>query len=218
MANTTHIFGFRPSNYFDGTTWNGQTHLYGFSSSQANNVYKGDVVAIDTTNRATALADVYAPQIPVLKPLVAAMTTTAFRRIVVGFVPEPENVQSATASLGLMYRKLSTARYGWVIDDTNVVFEVEEKGTNSYVSDSNNGVNKGVDITYTAGNTTTGIAAVAVDGGTIGTTQLPFRLLWNTRRPDNWNYVASDSVSKIHWDVTMMNSDLGSTGVVTVGA
>ena len=218
MANTSRPFGFRPVRYQDSSAWNGQTQLYGFSASQANNVYKGDVVAIDTTNRATALTDAYAPQIPVLKPLVAAMTTTVFRGIVAGFVPQPEFVQTATASLGTTYRVLSTARYGWIVDDATVIFEVEEAGTNSYTSSSSNGVNKGIDIVYTAGNTTHGLAAVKVDGGTVGITQLPFRLLRNTQKVDNFSYASTDSVSKIHWDVMMMNSDLGSTGVVTVGA
>ena len=217
MANTSHNFGFRPKAYFTGAPWSGQTHLYGFSTSQANNVYKGDMVKFDNTNRATPLADAYAPQIPVLIPLVAASTTTVFRGVVVGFVPEPEYVQSATASLGLMYRKASTARYAWVVDDYSVVFEAEEHSTNSYVSDSSNAVNFGCDVVYTAGNQTTGISAVALDGSTATTGKLPWRLMWNTQRPDNFNYVAADSVSNIHWDCMVMNGDLGSVGTVIVG-
>jgi hypothetical protein len=141
-------------------------------------------------------------------PKVAAFTTGVFRGIIAGIVPQPDFSQLATASLGTRYRLASTARYVWVVDDFNTVFEVEESG-NSYTSASNNGINKTADIVYAAGNTTTGIAGVKLDGTTFQTAAArPFRALRMTQRVDNFNFASTDTSSFIHWDVLVANSDL----------
>jgi len=132
---------FRPSGYLDSSAYNGAVHLYGHSASNSGTIFKGDMVQIDDTNRSTGLADVYAPGIPFVKAVTGAMTTTVFRGVAVGFVPQPEFSQSATASLGTMYVVASTARYVWVVDDYNTIFEVQESGTNSYVTAASNAIN-----------------------------------------------------------------------------
>ena len=126
MANTSRPFGVRPERYMDGAAWNGATTLYAFSASDATAAYKGDMVSFDATNRSTALTDIYAPGIPFVKTVAAALTTSTFRGVIAGFVPQPEFNQTATASLGFMYRAASTARYVWVVDDPAVVFECQE--------------------------------------------------------------------------------------------
>lgn len=213
MANSSHIFGFRPQRYLNAGSWTGQTQMYGFSASNSTAAFKGDVVQIDDTNRSTALTDAYAPGIPFVKAS-AALTTTVFRGVIAGFVPQPEFSQAATASLGTMYRLASTARYGWVVDDYDVVFEVEESGTNSYTSASNNAINKLIEIgTVSSGNTTTGISGYTVVGSLVATTNYPFRILRLTQRPDNWGSTASTTSPYWHWDVMMANSDLATLKV-----
>lgn len=214
MANTSRIFGFRPERYRNGAKWNGATVLYAFSASQANNAYIGDVVQFDATNRTTALTDPYAPGIPFIKPVVSAVTTTAIRGVLAGLVPQPEFNMSTSASLGLMYRVASTARYARVVDDYDVVFEVQEDG-NDYVTAADNSIGKVADVAYTAGNAITGISGAQFDSSdaTSGSAR-PFKALNYTQRVDNFGFAASDTLSYAKLDVMIINSDLaqGNTG------
>lgn len=214
MANTNRAFGFRPDRFLGGASWNGEQTLYAFSASQANNAYNGDVVQFDSTNRTVALTDAYAPGTPFVAPVVAAVTTTAIRGVIVGFVPQPDFSMSATASLGLMYRVLSTARYVWVVDNYNVVFTAQEDG-NDYVSASNNSIGKVGDIAYTAGSATTGQSGAQLDSSDFTTgSARPFKALNYTRQVDNFNFSASDTLSYAKIDAMIINSDLaqGNTG------
>jgi len=214
MANSSHVFGFRPSGYLNSAPYTGAVHLYGHSASNSGTIFKGDMVQIDDTNRSTALSDAYSPGIPFVKAVTGAMTTTVFRGVAVGFVPQPEFSQSATASLGTMYVIASTARYVWVVDDYKVIFEVQESGTNSYTTAASNGINKLIDIgTVSSGNTTTGISGFTVVGSTVATTDKPFRILRLTQKPDNFLSTASDTTPNWHWDVMMANSDLATLKV-----
>ena len=208
MANTSHIFGFRPSRYLGASPYNGETELYAFSASDATAAFKGDVCQIDDTHRSTALADVYAPGIPFVKQSSGALTTTKFRGVIAGFEPQPQFSQSATASLGTMYRLASTARYAWVVDDYMTVFEVEESGTNSYTTAASNAINQLIEYAPGSGNTSTGVSGATVLGTTIATTNLPFRVLRLTQKPDNWKSLATDTAPFWHWDVMMANCDL----------
>jgi len=209
MANVSRPFGLRPSRYLGGNPWNAQAQLYGFSASQANDCFKGDLVTFDATNRSASLADPYYPALPFVAPVVAALTTTNFRGVVVGFLPQPDFNMSVTATLGLQYRQASTYRYGWVVDDYNVIFESEEVG-NSYVTAANNGINKTVDVSYVAGNTTTGISKSGITGFQTAAVR-PLRALRYTENVGNFNFSASDTNSYAHWDLLIANSDLRQT-------
>lgn len=208
MANNSHVFGFRPVRYLDSSPYNGQTQLYGFSASQANDAYKGDLVQFDNTNRTLSLSDRYYPALPVVKPVVAALTTNAFRGIIAGFIAQPEFSMTATDSLGTLYRQASTQRYAFIVEDWSVVFEAEESG-NGYTSTSVNSINKVGDIAYTAGSQLTGISKVVLDATTVSVAAVkPFRYLRYTPKVDNFNFTASDTNSRAHYDVMINNSDL----------
>ena len=207
MANVARPYGLRPSRYLDSSPWNGQSQLYYFSASQANDAFKGDAVGIDTTNRSNGIADPYSSGLPAVQPRVAAMTTTAYRGVIAGFLPQPEFSNSVTATLGLQYRVASTARYVWVVDDPNVIFSAQEIASNSYVTAANNGINKTCDLSYVAGNTTTGISKSGVTGFQTAAVR-PFRALRMSAVVDNWNFSASDSIPYTWWDLTIANSDL----------
>lgn len=213
MANVNRPSGFKPVRFLAGAKWNGEQTLYAFSASQANNAYNGDVVQFDATNRTTALTDAYRPGLPFVKPVVAAVTTTAIRGVIVGFVPQPEFNMSVTASLGLMYRVASTARYGWVVDNYSVVFEVQEDG-NDYVSASDNSIGKTGDIAYTAGNQTTGVSGAQVSSADFqAASARPFKALQYTPRVDNFGFASTDTLSYAKLDVMIINSDLAQGNV-----
>lgn len=213
MANVNRPSGFRPTKFRSGADWNGEQTLYAFSASDSTGpAFNGDVVQFDATNRTLPLTDTYAPGCPLVIPVVAAVTTTAIRGVIAGFVPEPEYNNSPTASLGLMYRLDDTKRYTWVVDSTDVVFEVQEVG-NSYTSASNNAVNKVADIDYTSGNTLTGQSKTQLAAASTGAVR-PFRVLGFSQRVDNFNFSASDASSYTKLMVQINNSDLagGSSG------
>lgn len=181
MANTSRPMGLRPERYFDGSPWNGQAQLYFFHASQANDAYIYDLVQFDSANRSNTSGDVYAPGLQAVKPVVAALTTNTYRGVIVGFLVQPDFNMSVTASLGLKYRQASTARYGWVVDDYSVIFNAQESGAAALTN-----LNKTVDITYTAGSTTTGMSKVQVDTTTYQTAAVrPLRFYRYVQTPDN---------------------------------
>lgn len=211
-SNTNRPNGFRPVRYLDSSPYNGAMNLYGFSTSQANNAYVGDLMQFDATNRATSLTDAYKPGIPLAKPVVSAVTTTAVRGVIVGFVPQPEFNMSTSASLGLMYRVAGTARYAMVCDDYSVVFEAQEDA-NGWVSASNNNIGKTADIAYAAGSTTTGISGAQVSSTGQATNPRPFKYLNYSQRVDNFGFTASDTTSYAKFDLLIANSDLAQANV-----
>lgn len=208
MANVSRPWGFRPVKFWDSSDFNGAGFTYAFSASQANDAYVGDLAQFDTVNRTASLADPFLPALPFVKPVVAALTTALFRGFIIGFYPEPDFNMVTSASLGLMYRKASTLRYGIVAEDVSVLFEGEETG-NSYITAANNGINKTADILYTAGSQVTGISAVTIDATTVQTAAArPLRLHNYAQRVDNFNFVAADANSRAHFDVMIANSEL----------
>ena len=207
-TNVNRPNGFSASRYLDGSPYNGANEAYAFSASQANNAYINDAVQIDTTNRSTALTLNYLPGILFIQPVVAAVTTTPIRGFIAGFVPEPDFNMDPTASLGLKYRVASTARWAWVVQDYGVVFTGQEDG-NSYTSASSNGLNKTTDIAYTAGSSTTGVSGAQIDSSDVQTAAArPIRLLRYTQSPDNFGFVAADTLSYAKFDFLIANSDL----------
>ena len=216
-TNTNRPNGFRASRYLDGSPYNGAVEAYCFSASQANNAYIGDAVQVDDTNRASALTDRYLPGVQFIKPVVAAVTTTAIRGFIAGFVPEPDFSMSATASLGLKYRALSTARYAWVVHDYHVIFTGQEDGQ-SYVSATNNALNRTADIAYTAGSSTTGISGAQMDSSDVQEAAArPLRMLRYTQSPDNFGFVAADTLSYAKFDMLIANSDLAQATATQYG-
>jgi hypothetical protein len=212
MANVARPYGLRPSRYVDSSPWNGQTQLYFFAAAEATAAFKGDVVGIDTTNRSNGISDPYSPGLPAVAAKAAALTTTAYRGVIAGFLPQPEFSQSVTATLGLQYRLASTARYAWVVDDPLVVFSTQEIASNSYTSTTSNGINKTCDLSWVTGNTTTGISKSGVTGFQTAAVR-PFRALRMSAVVDNWNFTASDPIPYTWWDVTIANSDLANANL-----
>jgi len=210
-TNVSRPLGLRPTRFLKGAKWNGETQLYAFSASAAENAFVGDLVQFDSTYRSTAITDAYAPGIPLVKPVVTTLTTNTFRGVIAGFVVAPEFNMSPTSSLGLYYRQASTARYVWIVDDIDVVFQAQEKG-NAYVTSADNGVNKTSDITYVAGNTLTGNSGVYLNTPAASGVK-PLRINRYSQIPNNFGFVAGDTNSYAQMDVTIANSDMAQANV-----
>lgn len=199
MANVSRPWGLKPERYLDGSPWNGMTNLYFMAATQANDAYIYDLVNFDTVGRTNGAVDNYVPGLACVKPIVAALTTTAWRGVVVGFVVQPDFNMSVTASLGLKYRQASTARYVWVADDPNVIYQAQESAGPAATA-----LNKTVDITYTAGSQTTGVSKVQLDSAGFQTAAVrPLRAYKYVSNVDN--DIAS---ANVRWEVITANWDL----------
>lgn len=206
-TNTNRAFGFRPVRYRNGAPFNAQYVLMAFSASDTQAAFVGDMVQFDSTNRATALTDVYAPGIPLITAVATTITTTPFRGVLCGILPEPEFNMTATASLGRRHRLASTARYALVVDDTSVIFEAQESAQ-SWTSASSNAIGKTADVSYAAGSTTTGISGAQISSTAQTAAVRPWKYLNLSQRVDNFGFVAADNPSYAKYDLMINNSDL----------
>ena len=211
MANVNRPSGFRPLRYRNGSDWNAQTNMYEFSASAANATFIYDLVAFDSTNRTSPLADPFSPGLPFVIGAAASSTVTTApqRGVVVGFLPEPEFNQTVTASLGLKYRIASTNRYAMVVDDPNVIFEAQESA-GIYTSASNNFIGKvaGATISASQGSTTTGVSNATVTSETVTAALRPWKVLRFVPRIDNFNFVAAENPTYARYELLPFNWDL----------
>lgn len=167
MANTSRINGFRPVKSKTGAPYNGMANLYYFPASDGTAAYVGDPVKL----AGSADADGFAPTIAL------AAAGDAIVGVVVGFMANPDNL-----NVGGTYRAASTARYAWVADDPNLLFEVEASNGTPAVTDV------GLNINHAVGtpSATFGKSGAYVDFGTEATTSnLTFKIYGFAPRVDN---------------------------------
>lgn len=201
MANVSRVNGFRPVKYLNGASWNGQANLYFLPSGNATNTFVGDLVKLDGTGDTAAAGG----QARGITSVVQAAATNAVIGVIVGFVPDPTNLNTP------QYRAASTGRYCWVADDPNIIFEAQEDADGGALTAADVGQN--VNVIVGTGSTTTGASAMQVDSSTINTTAtLPLRIMGFSTRVDNEVGVANAKVL-----VKINNHQLGSsTGVAGV--
>lgn len=167
MANANTPAGLRPVRHRNGAHYNGAATRYYVPSSDSTALYLGDPVIIAgsadadgvaTVTRATAAGGNY-----LLGPVVAV---------------EPVTRDSTT------YRAASEARYVWVADDPDLVFEIQEDGVGGALAATNVGQN--VDLIAAAGSTTTGLSGFMADSSTAATTNtLQLRILGFSQKIGN---------------------------------
>jgi hypothetical protein len=192
MSNVSRLNGFRP--VFHQTGGHIQARRYFIPATDGTAVYVNDVVKLagsaDTDGTASTVQ--------------LAAAGDAVVGVVVGFLPNPLNL-----NVDGQYRVASTARYCWVVDDPNVVFEAEtSNGTLG-------SVDVGLNINHAVGtpSTTTANSGASVDSGTKNTTAtLTFKILGFSSRVDNDNTAAS---AKVYVKINnhQMSVGTGSAGV-----
>ena len=98
--------------------------------------------------------------------------------VVVGFAPDPTDLNVP------IYRRASTDRYVYVVDDPNVLFEIKCDDVGSTLAAADIGLN--ASIVVGSGNTTTGASGVELDTSTKATTAtLELKIMELARRVDN---------------------------------
>lgn len=208
MANVSRPSGFIPLRYRNGADWNGQANTYAYSASDSVASYKYDLVNFDSTNRTDSLTSKFMPGLPFVASVASDITTAAQRGVVVGFYPEPEFNNTNTASLGLMYRVGSTARWAMVVDDPDVIFSAQEEA-GGYTSASNNFIGKAIGTDYVAGSTITGVSRATIKSSDSQTAAVrPWKVLRFVPSVDNFNFTAGENPTNAKYEILPFNWDL----------
>lgn len=169
MANADSPRGLSPVRYLSGAPYNGAANLYHMASGDSQAAYIGSLVKLtggaDAAGVATVTANVSTGN-PVVGVIVAVKPVTRD---------------------SLIYRAASTARYVWVADDPNLVFEVQEDSDGGALAATAAGATCTL-TGFTSGSTATGYSAIEIDSSGLSETSDTdddVRIIGAVQSPDN---------------------------------
>ena len=172
MANSDTPFGFKPVKHLNGNPWNGKTNVYYIPATDATATFRGD--AVKSAGAATADG---------LYPTVAqAAATDTIRGVVIGFSDTPY-INVNQDNLLEKYRAASVARYAFVVDDPDVIFEIQEDSVGNSITAAMVGLS--TDIVVGSGSTATGLSAMELDSSDTATAAGQCKILRAVNRPNN---------------------------------
>ena len=176
MANVDAPSGFRPVRHLDGRSWNGSTRMYLVPSADSTALFVGDAVKPGGTAGAAGTV-VNGIDVEGMNTVIqAAATNTNIVGVVVGFLPDPDNLMRK-------HRAASTNRIALVCDDPTVIYEVQEDSvTNTIIGDD---IGENADIIVGTGNTTTGMSAMELDSSSHTAATATLRIMGLVKRPGN---------------------------------
>ena len=164
MANSDAPSGFKPVKHLNGNPWNGKVNVYYIPATDGTATFIGD--AVKSAGSATSDG---------LYPTVAqAAAGDAIRGVVVGFSDQPY-VSVNTDNLNEKYRAASVARYAFVVDDPDVIFEVQEDSVGGSIAAASVGLSCDFVVGY--GSTVTGKSGMEIDSSDVATAAGQFKLL-----------------------------------------
>lgn len=175
MANANTPFGLQPIND-NGTPWSGQGRMVAFPASQTGNIFRGDPLVPLGGSDANGV------------PLVGIATAGAGNVVLGGFI----GVSNGPAGSGFtltrdlpVYRQASLANYGFVCDDPNQLYAIQEDSVGGALAAASAAF-ENADLVAGAGSTVTGFSGWQLDSSTAATTStLQLRILGLLRGPDN---------------------------------
>lgn len=167
MANTSRIYGFRPTKHLNGSAFTGQVNLYSVPASDGTALYVGDPVKL----AGDASTDGAYPTVT------RAAAGDAVIGVIVGF-----DVNRTALDVSGQARAASTLRTVYVADSPDLVYEVETSNGTPATADVGLNVNHAVGTP----SATTATSGATIDMGTKNTTAtLTFKILGFVPRPDN---------------------------------
>lgn len=175
MANSNAPFGLRPIQD-NGTPWNGQGRLIYFPTSQAGNIFLGDPIV--------PLGGSDANGVPAF-----GIASAAGGNVVAGGF---NGISNGPAGSGFtvtrdlpVYRQASIANYGFVCDDPNQLYVIQEDSVGGALAAASAAM-ENADLVAGVGSTVTGFSGWMLDSSTAATTNtLQLRILGLLRGPDN---------------------------------
>jgi len=177
MANANAAFGLRPIND-NGTPWSGQGRMVYFPTSQSGNIFLGDpLVALGGTDAWGV-------------PAVGIASAGATNVVLGGFNGICNGPQGSgyTVTRDLpVYRQASVANYGFIPDDPNQLYAIQEDSNGGAIAAANAGFSN-ANLVSGSGSTTTGFSGWQLQSSTASTSSNPtyqLRMLGLLRGPAN---------------------------------
>lgn len=177
MANANLAFGLRPIND-NGTPWSGQGRLVAFPASQTGNIFLGDPIVPLGGSDAFGV------------PLVGIATAGATNTVLGGF----NGISNGPAGSGFtvtrdlpVYRQASILNYGFVCDDPNQIYAIQEDSVSGAIAAATGGFANG-NLVAGTGSTVTGFSGWQLQSSGVSSSANPtyqLRLLGLVRGPDN---------------------------------
>ena len=190
MANSDKPNGFRPVKHLNCSPWNGQFNRY----YGAANLFMGDLVIHEAAGQ--AIGDGAYPGCD------RAAADGILIGVVVGWEPDP-------AALDRTYYATSNSLAVFIMDDPNVILEAQANDAGLAAAD----VGLNCDFVVAAGNTTTGLSNMEIDGGTEATTiDEPLKLVGAVNRPDN-DLATANSRWLVLINQHRLKQEAGTTGI-----
>lgn len=178
MANFNGPFGLRPIND-NGTPWSGQGRKVYFPSSQAGNIFLGDpLVPLGGTDAFGV-------------PAVGIATAGATNTILGGFIGIANGPSGSgyTVTRDLpVYRQASIANYGFICDDPNQLYAIQEDSNGGAIAAANAGFANGNLVAGAGGSTVTGFSSWQLQSSSVtgsGNATYQVKVLELLRGPDN---------------------------------
>lgn len=176
MANANATIGLRPISD-NGTPWSGQGRLVYFPTSQAGNIFLGDPIVPLGGSDAFGV------------PAVGIATAGATNVVLGGFIGISNGPSGSgfTVTRDLpVYRQASIANYGFICDDPNQLYAIQEDSVGGAIAAGTGGFANG-NLVAGAGSTVTGFSGWQLQSSSVtapaATAQL--KLLGLLRGPDN---------------------------------
>lgn len=176
MANNNAAFGLKPLN-LNGTTWSGQGKLIYIPSSQGA-IYLGDpLIPLGTTD---------AWGVPGFGIVTAGATN-----IIGGSFLGPTNGPAGSGSTLLqsspIYHAASVAGYGFLCDDPDVMYSIQEDSVGAAIAIANGGYSNGNLVAGAGGSINTGLSSWMLQSSSVGSGNATYqvKVLGLTRGPDN---------------------------------
>lgn len=167
MANSNTPMGLRPVRHRNGAPYNGAATRYFVPASDGTALFLGDPVVVAGSADADGVMTV-------------TRATAAGGAFMLGPVVSVEPITRDSTP----YRAASEARYVWVADDPDLVFEVQEDAVGGALAVADVGLN--ADWIVGTGSTVTGLSGCQLDTSTKATTAtLQLRILGFSQRIDN---------------------------------
>lgn len=176
MSNANIAFGLRPINE-NGSPWSGQGRMVAFPASQTGNIFLGDpLIPLGGTDAFGV-------------PLVGIASAGATNTILGGFIGVCNGPSGSQATLTRdlpVYRQASLLNYGFVCDDPNQLYTIQEDSVGGAIATAVGGFANG-NLVAGTGNTTTGFSGwqLQSSGVASGNPTFQLRVIELTRGPDN---------------------------------
>lgn len=188
MANANAAFGLKPLN-LNGTTWSGQGKMIYFPTSQAGNIFIGDpLIPLGTTD---------ANGVPGFG-IATAGATNIIGGSFLGVTNGPAGSGFTLLQSQTIYRLASTITYGFLCDDPDVMYSVQEDSVGGAIAIANAGYSNGNLVAGSGGSTQTGLSSWMLQSSSVGSGNATYqvKVLGLTRGPDNvignyarWNVI-----------------------------